>query len=258
VHGRILPDRSTIWLTLGNEILSTRGPLDEPSGIFPAPRACARQARRRPLRIPRAASTFPSPQSATIRCPLDTGPGRRCMPGAATRQACAESELERPRCPRTRRDTAAPRRAPDCGRRAPAGSSRCDRPRAAAAEIVPCDRSCARSAAVRRRARATSGSSTISAATVTLLNTSSAVSSGRMGTACWSTMRPASGSPPSRAAWRRVSCSPLMIAQFTGTRPRYFGSREPCMLNAPRGASARSSGFQPQAVIEREQVSGAR
>jgi methionyl-tRNA formyltransferase len=30
-------------------------------------------------------------------------------------------------------------------------------------------------------------------------------------------------------------------AQFTGARPRYFGSSEPCMLRAPRGA-ARSSG----------------
>ncbi|MCY1242978.1 hypothetical protein D9M72_559790 [compost metagenome] len=38
-----------------------------------------------------------------------------------------------------------------------------------------------------------------------------------------------------------VSVSPRNTAQFTGTRPRYLGSNEPCMLKAPPGASASTS-----------------
>ena len=35
-----------------------------------------------------------------------------------------------------------------------------------------------------------------------------------------------------------VVSSPCSTAQLIGTRPRYFGSREPCILNAPCDANA--------------------
>ena len=78
------------------------------------------------------------------------------------------------------------------------------------------------------------------AAAVTRCCTSIAVSSGPIGTASWSTMSPASAPRSSRGA-SRPSPSPLETAQFTGARPRYFGSSEPCMLKAPRRGRSRGS-----------------
>ena len=43
-----------------------------------------------------------------------------------------------------------------------------------------------------------------------------------------------------------------MIAQCTGARPRYFGSSEPCMFNAPRRGSASHAALKQVAVIERK------
>ncbi len=81
-------------------------------------------------------------------------------------------------------------------------------------------------------------SSTISAAKVTLRNTSIARSSGRIGTAIWSTMPPASGFCVISCSVAPVVSSPARMAQFTGARPRYLGRSEPCMLKAPRMALA--------------------
>ena len=67
-------------------------------------------------------------------------------------------------------------------------------------------------------------------ATTHLANTSQAASSGRIGTAIWSTMAPASGFSTMRCSVMPVSVSPRRIAQLIGTRPRYFGSSEPCRL----------------------------
>jgi hypothetical protein len=75
---------------------------------------------------------------------------------------------------------------------------------------------------------------------VTLLKTSKAVSSGRIGTACCARMPPASGFSTMPCSVAPVSRSPWMMAQFTGTRPRYFGSSEPCMFHAPRVGKASS------------------
>ena len=55
-------------------------------------------------------------------------------------------------------------------------------------------------------------------------------------------MRPASGFSTISCSVAPVSLSPFKIAQFTGARPRYFGSSEPCMLKAPFLASASTSG----------------
>ncbi len=57
-----------------------------------------------------------------------------------------------------------------------------------------------------------------------------AVSSGRIGTACWSTIAPASGWATISCSVAPVSVSPCSTAQFVGARPRYFGSSEPCRL----------------------------
>jgi hypothetical protein len=72
--------------------------------------------------------------------------------------------------------------------------------------------------------------SVCSAATVSLPNTSKAVSSGRMGTAVCAVIAPASGLAAISCSVAPVSVSPCSTAQFTGTRPRYLGKSEPCML----------------------------
>ena len=122
-------------------------------------------------------------------------------------------------------------------------SSRCGRPRACGRRSSCLRRGrSARSGAVpveQRRQRR--GRAPCSAAAVTLPNTSTAVSSGRIGTASWSTMRAGVGlRRPSRAASRRSRVSPCRTAQLTGARPRYFGSSEPCMLRR-RAARARAA-----------------
>ena len=79
--------------------------------------------------------------------------------------------------------------------RARPASSRCGRPPACGRRSSAPAREVLRRArrGARRRARAARGRACISAATVTLSNTSRAVSSGRIGTAVCATMSPASG-----------------------------------------------------------------
>ena len=102
-------------------------------------------------------------------------------------------------------------------------ASRCARPPACGRRNTSRARDpAARAARCRRSAPGSAPSSTISAATVTLSNTSRAVSSGRIGTASARRCRRRRASPPCSAAWRRSRVSPCRIAQFTGARPRYL------------------------------------
>ena len=68
-----------------------------------------------------------------------------------------------------------------------------------------------------------------------------AASSAPIATACWATISPASARFTIRCRVTPVSLSPLTSTQFSGARPRYFGSSEPCRLNAPFGARLRIS-----------------
>ena len=79
-------------------------------------------------------------------------------------------------------------------RRGATFASRCARPRACGRRnTIPARRRCGCRGAVPATSAGSAASRQISAATVTLSNTSRAVSSGRIGTACCATMSPASG-----------------------------------------------------------------
>ncbi len=58
------------------------------------------------------------------------------------------------------------------------------------------------------------------------------------------------------AALHRFSRSPISTAQFTGARPRYFGSSDPCMLSAPMRRQREQRRPQHPPVVEREQEIG--
>ena len=69
---------------------------------------------------------------------------------------------------------------------------------------------------------------------------------------------PASGLATISCSVAPVSVSPISTAQLTGARPRYFGSSEPCMLNAPRAREREDRGRQHAPVIERKDDVGPR
>ena len=69
------------------------------------------------------------------------------------------------------------------------------------------------------------------------------VSSGRIGTAHLVDDAPGIGPGDHlSAAWRRSRSRRAAPPSSIGARPRYFGSSEPCMLNAPAARSASIAG----------------
>ena len=189
----------------------------------------AHRAPGRRVRTPAAAArrrgTPPAPRRRSVAAPARAARGVSAGNVLSTRrrQACRQRVGAR--------DKAGRRRAPDCARRRPPAASlshrrqacgdQSKRPASGPARAAP---PCRPAAPAARAARVSS------AATVTLRNTSIAVSSPSIGTACASTMPPASACAVIACRVAPVSRSPRSTAQLTGARPRYIGSSEPCML----------------------------